>query len=119
MKTAVFRSPALRLSVFRSGDGSVTWEGTYNGMAIKFAMPVDGDCVIMLDPDASKERVFRNLLRVECNGRQRWLAELPADPDTFLDVQREGEALMARTWSGFRMRVDAASGKTRSQEFTK
>jgi hypothetical protein len=119
MKITAFHSPPLRLSAFRSDDGSVTWKGTYKGMPVQSAIPVDGDCVIMLNSDASKERIFRNLFRIGCDGRQRWLAELPAEPDVFLDVQRDGDALMAHTWSGFRMRVDPATGKTRSQEFVK
>jgi hypothetical protein len=119
MRTKVFNSPALRLSVFRAGDGSLTWKGTYNGAAIKAAVPVDDECVILLDPDASKEHVFKNLLRIACDGHPRWFAELPTSPDVFLAVRPEGDDLAANTWSGFKVRIDPGSGRCLEQEFVK
>ena len=119
MRTKVFHAPALHLSVFRAGDGSLAWKGTYKGRPIRSVVPVDGECVIMLDPDASKDRVFQNLLRIGCDGEPRWVAELPADPDAFMDVHSEHDSLIAGTWSGFRMRIDPESGRTLQQEFVK
>ncbi len=119
MRTKVFNCPALHLCVFRAGDCSLAWQGTYNGAAIKAAVPVAGDCVILLDPDASKERVFKNLLRIGCDGHPRWFAELPTSPDAFLAVRPEGDDLAAHTWSGFKVRIDPGSGRCLEQEFAK
>lgn len=119
MRTKVFNCPGLPLRVFRSADGSLAWQGTYQGTAIKAAIPVGGDCVILLDPDASKQHVFKNLLRVGCDGRPRWFAELPGSPDVFVAMHRDDDGLTAQTWSGFSVRIDLESGSVVAQEFVK
>jgi hypothetical protein len=119
MTTRIFTSTALHFSVSQKADGSFTWHGTYKGVPVKAVVPIEHDCIILLDPDASKERVFKNLLRVGQDGHTRWSAELPADPDVFLDVQSDTGCLAAHTWSGFRLRLDLVSGQPLAKEFVK
>ena len=119
MRTQIFNSPSLELSVFREEDGSLTWKGTYRGTPIKAAMPVDGECVILLDPDASKQPAFKNLLRIGHDGEPRWFADLPASPDAFIDMCSKKDSLLARSWSGYKVRIDVNSGRHLAQEFVK
>ena len=119
MKARIFKSAVLHFSVSQDSDGSIAWQGTYKGVPVKAVVPIGDDCIIMLDPDASKERVFRNLLRVGQDGHTRWSAELPASPDVFLDVHSEAGCLAAHTWSGFKLRLDPASGQPLEKEFVK
>lgn len=119
MRSEVFNSPLLGLSVFREEDGSLSWTGTYEGFPIRDVMPVDGDCVILLDPDASKQLVFKNLLRVGHNGVPRWFADLPSSPDAFIDMCSEKGGLVARSWSGYRIHLDPKSGRSIVVEFVK
>lgn len=119
MKTRIFKSAALHFSVSQNADGTFAWQGTYKGIPVKTVVPIEHDCIILLDPDASKERVFKNLLRVGSDGQTRWSAELPASPDVFLDVHSEDGRLAAHTWSGFKLRLDPASGQPVAREFAK
>ena len=119
MRTEIFDCPALDLNVFREDDGSLTWRGLYKGVPIKDVMPVGGECIILLDPDAGKQPVFKNLLRIGRGGYPRWLADLPASPDAFIDMRSERAGVSARTWSGYTIRIDPNSGRHLGQEFVK
>ena len=119
--TEIFNSPALGLRVFQKEDGSLTWTGTYKGTVIKDALPVAGGegCILLLDPDASNQPVFKNLLRIGCNGDPKWFADLPGIPNSFVDMQPDQGNLSARTWSGYKIRIDLNSGRHLGQEFVK
>jgi len=119
VRTEMFNSPPLGLSVFREEDGSLGWKGTYKGLPIKDALPVDDECIILLDPDASKQPSFKNLFRVGHDGDAKWFADLPTSPDAFIDMCSEKDRLVARSWSGYRVRIDLKSGRTIAQEFVK
>jgi hypothetical protein len=119
VRTEIVNSPSLGLRVFREEDGSVAWEGTFNGAQIKNALPVDKECIILLDPDVTKRAVFKNLFRVDREGNPKWFAELPASPDAFMDMRLEEGCLEARSWSGYKVRLDLHSGRRLAQEFTK
>jgi hypothetical protein len=120
VKTELFASPALGLNVFQGDNASLGWEGTYHGAAIKAALPVNGGegCVLLLDPEANKESVFKNLLRVGRDGHPKWFADLPRTSDVFIDMLLE-DRLSARTWSGYKIIIDLSSGKYLAQEFVK
>jgi hypothetical protein len=119
VRTEIFNSPCLGLSIFREEDGTLGWQGTFNGARIKLAVPVDGECIILLDPDASKQPNFNNLLRVGQDGDPRWFAELPRSPDAFIDMRLEEDSLVARSWSGYKVRIDIGSGRRLAQELVK
>lgn len=117
MRTEIFNSPGLR--VFRGDNGLLRCHGTFNGVSIKHAIPVGGECILLLDPDGSKQTVFRNLLRVDRDGNPKWIAELPGAPDAFMDIRLEEGRLVAGTWSGFNVQIDPHSGRQLAQVFVK
>ena len=85
------------------------------------ALTVDDDskCLILLDTVASKEPTFENLLCVERNGNVVWKAELPQSNDAFVSFEQTAEGLVANTWSGYRVRLDPATGKLMERQFVK
>ena len=119
MRVEIFNSSALGLKVFREENGSLGWEGTYKGVPIKDVIPVDGECIILLAYEASKQLVFKNLFRVGQDGDPRWVAELPDIPDAFVEMRLQEDSLVAGTWSGYMLRIDPNSGRQLAQEFTK
>jgi len=90
-------------------------------MKVNGALPIDNgsECVILLDPDASKEQTFDNLLRVGRDGNVVWKAELPQDHDAYVSFHRTPEGLVANSWSGYRVRLDLATGKIIEKQFVK
>jgi hypothetical protein len=117
--TEMLNCPSLGFSILREENGSLSWKGTYKGAMIKGALPVDEDCIILLDPDASKKSAFRNLLRVGRDCELKWVADLPTSPDAFVDMRFDGSVLVARSWSGYKVRLDPSSGRKLAQEFVK
>ena len=116
----VFSSPQ-GLAVSRSADGSLSWSGLYDGVAIKCAIPSeDGErCIVLLDPDASSLSVFENLMCVDVAGTRVWTAKLPTSPDTFVDIASNAEGIGAKTWSGFNILLDAKTGQELRKIFVK
>lgn len=119
MKTEIVKNSSFGLCIFREEDGSLYWQGTFNGATIKSALPVEEECIILLDPDANKKSLFKNLFRINYNGEPRWVAELPGNPDAFMDMRLERGILIARSWSGYSISIDIHSGKRLNQKFTK
>lgn len=120
MPTEVFSIPGREFAVFRANDGSINWSGSYRGMKVAAASPIDdARCLILLDMMASKQEVFENLLCVERNGDAAWKAELPDQPDAFVKFEMTADGLHAWTWSGWSLKLDSATGKIIEREFVK
>lgn len=109
------------LKVCRIADRSITWEGHYEGMPIKFAVPSDDGerCVLLLDPDANRLPIFKNLLCVDLQGVPVWTAALPTSPDVFLEVTLSADGIWARTWSGLNILFDRHTGRELKRLFSK
>jgi outer membrane protein assembly factor BamB len=107
--------------VSQRDDGMLFWSGTFNGMPIRRAIPLeDGNrCIILLDPDATKQPVFANLLCIDRTGTPVWTAKLPTNPDVFLEATLEPEGLLTHTWSGMNIVLDQNTGDELRRRFVK
>ena len=88
------------------------------------------ECQSISLPDGGRAIVYewtsgslpeRNLSCVEASGEVRWVAELPnlSGSDCFVSVRRDGNDLVANTFSGYAVRIDSATGERLSIKFTK
>ena len=120
MREEIFSSPAAGFVVFRKADGSMSWSD-YRGEKVRAALPLAGGarCVILLDPNASEKGAFKNLFCAERDGTIAWTAELPETHDAFVNVQMGEDGLLAYSWSGFNVTLNATTGQAIRYEFTK
>ena len=120
MKTEEFTSVSPKFSVYREDDGSLSWSPDYDGAPVRDAIPLGTDrCVIRLDPDSSSEQIFRNIICTDRIGNTIWRAELPRNPDAFIDMILNEGTVLARTWSGYAVRIDPTTGRIISHDFVK
>jgi hypothetical protein len=121
MVSVVFSSPSHGIVVSRLSDGSKSWSGHYNGVAIQSAIPIDDGkrCILLLDPDADQRSAFENLLCIDQKGDIVWTAELPTSSDAFVAIAPSKEGIWANTWSGFRVLIDEQSGEELKRTFVK
>jgi hypothetical protein len=120
MPTEVFSIPNRELTIFRTEDGVISWNGSYQGMKVAAASPIDAaKCLILLDRMASKQEVFENLLCVGHDGDVVWKAELPDQPDSFVEFELKADGLRAWTWSCWMLKLDLQTGKIIEREFVK
>ena len=68
-----------------------------------------GDRIILFSWAESTQPRRRNLVRVDRYGNVVWRAELPGEAvhDCFNRLTREGDTFIARTFSGWTVRLDA------------
>jgi hypothetical protein len=121
MTRVIFSSVQQSIVVSRQADGSYSWSGKYNGVAIQSAVPIDGGkcCVLLLDPDASPDPAFKNLLCIDQQGKSIWTATLPTSPDVFVRIEPVAEGIWANTWSGFKVLIDERTGVEIKRAFVK
>jgi|ERR1022692_4517140 hypothetical protein len=124
MRTEVFSSPSLGLTIFREEDGLLSWTGAYKGAVLKKILALgEGDgYILLLDRDARDVKMqphFKNLIGIAEDGTLRWIAELPRSPDVFVEARMELGGLSAWTWSGYKIQIDPISGKVLHEEFVK
>jgi hypothetical protein len=120
MPTEVFSIPGHEFAVFRAEDGAIGYSGSYQGIKVVAALPIDdARCLVLLDMAASKQEVFENLLCVERSGKVVWKAELPDQPDAFVKFEMTADGLRAWTWSAWMLRLDPATGKIIERQFVK
>lgn len=120
MTEITFSALALGISVSRN-DGSTTCRGRFEEMEIKSAIPLGGGdrCILLLDPDASSASAFENLVCIDRAGAVTWRARLPTNPDVFISVLQVPEGILAKTWSGMSILLDADSGQEQARSFVK
>lgn len=121
MLNEMFSIPSLGFIVFRREDGSIGWKGSFKGMAVVDALPMDDSskCLILLDLMASEEQAFENLLCVERTGNVVWRVALVEGPDTIVRFQMSPQGLSAWTWSGWLVKLDPLTGQIIEREFVK
>jgi hypothetical protein len=102
-------------------DTSNTCSGSYEGAAISSAVLTDKgmNCVILLDPDASKASAFENLLCIDREGRIIWRARLPTNPDVFVSLAQTSQGILTKTWSGMSLVLDPLTGRELNRKFVK
>jgi hypothetical protein len=80
----------------------------------------DGGRVVVYDWMGSPSP-YRNLVCVGPDGKLRWTAELPTtEPaDCFVGIRRDGDALLANSWSCYAVWINPVTGESLKREFTK
>lgn len=116
-----FSSLKHGITVYRDAEGKYVVEGAYEGKAIVKALPMDGGnlCVLLLDPDASKDQRFENLICVNRSGTILWRAKLPTSPDVFVTVEVAPDGISASSWSGLKLHLDPKTGQEIRRNLTK
>jgi len=88
--------------------------------AVSKVLPVpEDDCLVLLDPAATKRPTFENLFRVRKDGSVEWKAELPQSHDAYVSVRDCDGRIEANTWNGERVEIDLNSGRTKNRQFVK
>lgn len=123
MSAGVLFSVSDGILTIASDDESEVWTGLPAGMRVlDLRVASDGRSVIaLLDPPVGGGRV-RNLVRITSTAEVAWQGELPragvTDAFVSLDTDVDG-VVLASTWTGYRVRLDPATGRLLGQEFTK
>ncbi len=115
-----FRTENGKLVVRKSPGGALVWSGEFGApvMQVVTGLSIEG-CLVLLDAGATKPPTFENLLLVSPDGEVRWRAQLPQTHDAVSEiVERQGK-LEAKTWLGFKVEVDLATGRASEIGFFK
>jgi hypothetical protein len=81
-------------------------------------VPGSSDTVVLLDY-MDGPNVFANLFRVTADGDEVWRATPPGSgPNSWTQARIEGDEVVAKSWSGFEVRLDLASGAERQRTYT-
>jgi hypothetical protein len=106
-----------------NASGQVTWRGRPLGYPVKKVIPLftEDGCIVLCDPDAQMGGQFENVLRIAADGSLSWRAPLPssANDDCYTDIGYESDALVANSWSGYRVRIHPSSGRIVDASFAK
>lgn len=94
--------------------GAVVWQGRPDGLIVKHIAGLRDHtaAIVLLDADDLDER-RRNLVLVDVTGRTAWRAELPSEDevDRYVAVSVKRSAVVARSWSRYRVQLDSKSGR--------
>ncbi|MCE5323738.1 hypothetical protein LLG46_10550 [bacterium] len=107
-------------------DCSVIWNCRHIDLPfpIKDAFVVGKTIIVLFKQDAADlGKSFQNLIALDSNGSQLWIAALPevqinGIADAYLQIVSR-EPLIVYTWSGYDCTIDIATGKILKQQFTK
>jgi hypothetical protein len=96
------------------------WSGDLLGGCARAVLPIAGseDLIVLVGWSAPSHGAFRNLLRVSPEGVIVW-ADLPTERDSYVSVEWRDASLMANSWNGFRVEIDAGTGLPLQSVFTK
>lgn len=120
MPKTVFGLQTNGFQVVERDDGTSSCEGAYHGLPVSVAIPLSRErCIILLSPESSTEPTFENLLCVTARGDLVWQAKLPSSHDAYVNVRLEDGCVIASSWSGYSVRIDADTGELVKQVFTK
>ena len=82
-------------------------------------IPGTDETIVLLEPSEGP-KVVQNLIRVSPDGKVVWRAELPgSEPDSYTEIQLQGNGVVANTWTGYRRLINIESGKIISEVFVK
>ena len=82
------------------------------------AIPGSSDRLVLLAYDDGPAR-FANLSRRRKDDSEAWNAEPPEKQDAWVDVETDGDVVVASSWSCWRVTLAADSGRELSRVFTK
>lgn len=97
--------------------GKLNWIGQPKELPVilAFSLPSSDDCVVLLKYSAGSQ----NLVRCRPDGSIAWQAELPGSEDAYTRVEWANQGLIANSWYGYRVQLDAETGRILSTEFVK
>lgn len=110
------------LWVVEAETGQLRWRGQPDGYPVWRVLPIPGadDCLVLLDPAARSGYGLRNLIRCRPDGSVVWRAEQPGrEHDRYNWAEWMDEGLQGWSDSGFRVLLDAETGRILAEEFTK
>ena len=115
------------LTVTERVTGQREWQGHIEGYPVADVVPLPDseDCLVLLDYYSGRGiKNFQNLLRYRHGKGIVWKAPLPPAPpdnmeDAYVSMGWYGGNLIASSWSGFAVTLDAATGRILGVEFTK
>jgi hypothetical protein len=82
-------------------------------------LPVYGGSLVLFDPCDSREPTPNNLAFVHQSGHVIWYAELPQSHDCYVEFEIRAASLMAWTFGGYRVELNAKTGGILRSTFTK
>lgn len=87
----------------------------FGGVPVHKVLPLlsGNRCLVLLDPGFSRTPTFENLLCIDSTGGIAWKARLTKSHDAFVDVLLTKAGIEARTWNGWEVAIDAATGASR------
>jgi outer membrane protein assembly factor BamB len=100
------------------------WSRVVGGIPTTKVEPLPGSdsAVVLWDFMHDTDRSFDNLVCIDVRGNVVWTARTPAHQvaDAFVsfDIEPDG-TLLAHTWSGYLLHINADTGQTISSEFAK
>lgn len=104
-------------------SGDVVWSGQPLGRGVLDVVQVsDGSrALVLLDYYKTPPNDRGNLVAIDDHGGILWRATLPTSSatDAFTEVELTAEGVSAFTWSGHRVLIDLATGKTVKDSFVK
>lgn len=104
-------------------SGQQIWRGRPLGYPVKSVIPLvaEDGCIVLCDPDAQLGGYFENVLRIACDGSVLWRAPMPSsrNDDCYTAIGYDADALVANSWSGYRVRIDPNSGRLLESSLTK
>ncbi len=108
--------------VAKGESGRILWTGKPDGYPAKAVLPLpeSEDAVVLLDYMAGP-KVFANLVRISPTGEVVWRSDPPETsmPDAWVQCEWRGNDLYVNSWSGYRVKLDLATGRPRTSEFVK
>jgi outer membrane protein assembly factor BamB len=105
-------------------SGAVVWTGRPLGARVVdiAVLGAIGAVIALLDYMEMGSGPAKNLIRIDREGTVVWQAPLPTSElsDAYVDFSLDSEGLVsANSWSGWRVRLDAASGEIIEKLFAK
>jgi hypothetical protein len=105
-------------------DGVVIWQGKPNGCSVSSVLGITNnqDCIVLCELEETSPKVFGNLFRFSPQGHVVWIAKMPeivAESDYYVQMEMDGNELVANSWTAFRVQIDIRNGHILKRVFTK
>lgn len=116
----LFASANAQILVRCDVEGRQKAEGRWEDHVVRQAHAVSPRrCILLLDPDGAPASTFRNLLLISHAGELVWRADLPGNPDHFVEFTVKGESLFGSTFGGHLVVLRISNGALIRTEFVK
>jgi len=109
------------LEVRDPDDGRLLWRGTFEGGAVRDAVPLPGteDCIVVLETDVPGALSDGNVMRVRPNGTIVWRPLPVPGVGAYFRLEIRYGYLMAWSWTGYMVRLNPKRGSIVEKTFVK